>query len=125
MIDSDNPCSETTEVWSGIDNVISRSLEVMSKIRAACDLCLDITGPSVILETESIRKAYFELKNRGVKIRIITEITTHNISYCKEMMKIGDVRHLEGIKGNFVIADRAKYAGIANTQKGKPLPQLV
>jgi two-component system sensor histidine kinase VicK len=125
MADSDIPSSETTEVWSGIDNVISRSLEVMSKIRATYDLCLDITGPSVILETEPIKNAYFELKNRGVKIRIITEITTTNISYCKEMMRIGDVRHLDGIKGNFVIADGARYAGIANTQKGKALPQLV
>jgi hypothetical protein len=41
------------------------------------------------------------------------------------MMRIGDVRHLDGIKGNFVIADGVNYAGIANTQKGKALPQLV
>src|SRR5215213_2976926 len=57
-------------------------------------------------------------------MRIITEITTTNISYCKKMMRIGDVRHLEGIKGNFVIADRVNYAGIANTHEGK-LPQLI
>jgi signal transduction histidine kinase len=88
------------------------------------DLCLDSTGVSPILEIEPIKKAYFELKNRGVKIRIITEITTQNISYCKEIMNIGDVRHLEGIKGNFVIADGAKYAGIANTHDGN-LPQLI
>jgi hypothetical protein len=71
-----NTPSESTEVWSGVDNVISRSLEVMSKIRDTYDLCLDITSPSVILETEPIKNAYFEVKNRGVKIRIITEITT-------------------------------------------------
>jgi signal transduction histidine kinase len=123
MIDS-NTSSERTEIWYGVDNIISRSLEVLSKMRATYDLCLDSTGVSPILGTEPIKKAYFELKNRGVKIRIITEITTHNISYCKEMMKIGDVRHLEGIKGNFVIADRAKYAGIANTHDGK-VPQLI
>jgi two-component system sensor histidine kinase VicK len=123
MIDS-NTSSERTEIWYGVENIISRSLEVLSKIRAKYDLCLDSYGVSPILETEPIKKAYFELRNRGVKIRIITEITTHNISYCKEMMKIGDVRHLEGIKGNFVIADGAKYAGIANTDDGK-LPQLI
>ena len=123
MIDS-NTSSERTEIWYGVENIISRSLEVLSKIRATYDLCLDSYGVSPILETEPIKKAYFELRNRGVKIRIITEITTHNISYCKEMMKIGDVRHLEEIKGNFVIADGAKYAGIANTDDGK-LPQLI
>lgn len=124
MIDSDTP-SETMEVWSGIDNIICRSLEVLSKIQTTYDLYLDITGPSVILETELIKKATFGLKNRGIKIRIITEITTSNISYCKELMRIGDIRDLDGIKGNFVIADRARYAGMANIQKGKALPQLV
>jgi two-component system, OmpR family, sensor histidine kinase VicK len=124
MTDSDAP-SERTEVWLGIDNVISRSLEVIPRIRATYDLCLDINGPYLILETEPIKNAYFELKNREVKIRFITEITTSNISYCKEMMRIADVRHLDGIKGNFVIADGANYAGIANTQGGKHLPQLI
>ncbi|HET6640442.1 MAG TPA: HAMP domain-containing sensor histidine kinase [Nitrososphaeraceae archaeon] len=123
MTESNNN-SESTEVWYGIDNIVSRSLEVLSKIQTTYDLCLDSTGVSPILEIEPIKKAYFELKNRGVKIRIITEITTTNISYCKEIMNFGDVRHLEGIKGNFVIADRAKYAGIANTHDGK-LPQLI
>ena len=120
-----NTSSESTEIWYGIDNIISRSLEVLSKIQTTYDLCLDSTGVSPILEIEPVKKAYFGLKNRGVKMRIITEITTTNISYCKEMMRIvRDVRHLEGIKGNFVIADRAKYAGIANTYGGK-LPQLI
>jgi two-component system sensor histidine kinase VicK len=119
-----NTSSERTEIWYGVDNIISRSLEVLSRMQTTYDLCLDSTGVSPILEIEPIKKAYFELKNRGVKIRIITEITIQNISYCKEIMNIGDVRHLEGIKGNFVIADGAKYAGIANTHDGK-LPQLI
>jgi two-component system, OmpR family, sensor histidine kinase VicK len=119
-----NTSSERTEIWYGVDNIISRSLEVLSRIQTTYDLCLDSTGVSPILEIEPIKKAYFELKNRTVKIRIITEITTQNISYCKEIMNIGDVRHLEGIKGNFVIADRAKYAGIANTHDGK-IAQLI
>jgi two-component system, OmpR family, sensor histidine kinase VicK len=123
MTESNTP-SESTEIWYGIDNIISRSLEVLSKIQITYDLCLDSTGVSPILEIEPVKKAYFGLKNRGVKMRIITEITTTNISYCKEMMRVGDVRHLEGIKGNFVIADRAKYAGIANTHDGK-IAQLI
>jgi two-component system, OmpR family, sensor histidine kinase VicK len=103
MTDS-NTSSERTEIWYGIENIISRSLEVLSQ--TTYDLCLDSTGISPILEIEPIKKAYIELKNRGVKMRIITEITTTNISYCKEMMRIvGDLRHLEGIKGNFVIAE--------------------
>jgi two-component system, OmpR family, sensor histidine kinase VicK len=124
MTESNNTSSERTEIWYGIDNIISQSLEVLLKIQTTYDLCLDSTGVSPILDIEPIKKAYFELKNRGVKMRIITEITPTNIAYCKEMIRVGDVRHLEGIKGNFVIADRTNYAGIANTHEGK-LPQLI
>lgn len=38
-------------------------------------------------------------------IRFVTEVTGDNIPHCKEMMKIGKVRHLDGVKGNFGISD--------------------
>jgi two-component system sensor histidine kinase VicK len=115
-----NTPSESTEVWSGVDNIISRSLEVMSKIRATYDLCLDIIGPSVILETEPIKNAYFELKNRGVKIRMITEVTKDNLHYCKELTQVvSEVRHLDGVKGNFAITD-TEYMSYAISKEVRP-----
>ena len=115
-----NTPSESTEVWPGLDNIMSRSLEVMSKIGATYDLCLDIIGPSVILETEPIKNAYFELKNRGVKIRIITEVTKDNLHYCKELMRVvSEVRHLDGVKGNFAITD-TEYVSYAISEKVRP-----
>ena len=63
-----NTSSERTEIWYGIDNIISRSLEVLSKIETTYNLCLDRTGVSPILETEPIKKDFtLELKNRGSK----------------------------------------------------------
>jgi hypothetical protein len=44
---------------------------------------------------ESIRKSFLDAKGRDVKLRYITEITTENISYCKELMKIADRKDME------------------------------
>ncbi|MGZ5548576.1 MAG: hypothetical protein ACXWFZ_11570 [Nitrososphaeraceae archaeon] len=71
------------------------------------DACLDSNGPSVMINVESIKEERIKAKNRGVKFRYITEVTTKNISYCKNMIKYFDaeIRHLDGVKGNFEISD--------------------
>jgi signal transduction histidine kinase len=40
-------------------------------------------------------------------------------------MKIAELRHLDGIKGSFVIADGMDYAGVANTEEAQPITQLI
>jgi two-component system, OmpR family, sensor histidine kinase VicK len=116
---------EKTEVWQGVEEVVSKSLQVLYKIQKTCDLCTDANGPSVILSNEVIAKAYSDLKKREINVRFITEITRSNIRYCKEMMEIAEVRHLDGIKGSLVIADGTDYAGVANTQEAQPITQLI
>jgi two-component system, OmpR family, sensor histidine kinase VicK len=48
-----------------------------------------------------LKKGYLDAKKRGVKIRYITEFTKDNIQVCKEIAKVAELRHLEGIKANF------------------------
>ena len=46
-------------------------------------------------------------KSRGVNIRCVTEIGENNLSYCKELMNItSELRHLEGVRPNFMISER-------------------
>ena len=46
-----------------------------------------------------------DAKTRGLRIRYLTEITPENVSFCKELVSIVDeLRHLDGIKGNFMIS---------------------
>jgi two-component system, OmpR family, sensor histidine kinase VicK len=116
---------EVTQVWEGVENTVGKSLDVLYKLRKSCDLCVDHNAPSVILTTEPIRQAYFDLKRRGIRTRFITEVTRENIEYCREMMKIAEVRHLDGISGNFTIADGTDYAGVATTQEAQPITQLL
>ena len=65
------------------------------------------------------------MKNRGVKLRFISEITKDNLSYCKELMKIGEVRHLDEVKGNFGIADERLYHAGATADESVPPPELI
>jgi RNA-binding protein YhbY len=116
---------EKTEVWQGTKDVESKSLQVLYSVQKTFDLCMDVNGPSVILANKMVAEAYARLQNRGVKVRFITEITKGNADHCKEMMKIAELRHLDGIKGSFVIADGTDYAGVANTEEAKPITQLI
>ncbi len=116
---------EVTQVWEGVEKTVGKSLDVLYRLQKSCDSCLDRNAPSVILTTEPIRQAYLDLKRRGIRIRFITEVTRENIEYCREIMKIAEVRHLDGISGNFTIADGTDYAGVATTQEAQPITQLL
>lgn len=117
--------TEITQVWEGVENTVGKSLDVLYQLQKSCDQCVDRNAASVILMTEPIMQAYFDLKRRGIRVRFITEITRENIEYCREIMKIADVRHLDGISGNFTIADGTDYAGVATTQEAQPITQLL
>jgi signal transduction histidine kinase len=116
---------EKTEVWQCAQDVESKSLQVLYKVQKTFDLCIDVSGPSVILANKMVAEAYARLPDRGVKVRFITEITRTNVTHCREIMKIAELRHLDGIKGSFVIADGMDYAGVANTEEAQPITQLI
>ena len=65
-------------------------------------------------------------KSRGVKLRYVTEITEDNIGYCKELIKlVNELRHIEGIKGNFYISETEYIAPASLHEKGKPASQII
>lgn len=69
---------------------------------------------------EHIKKAFLDAKSRGARLRYLTEITIDNISYCKVLIKIVDgLRHLEGMKGNFMISESEYLAPVLLEVEGK------
>jgi hypothetical protein len=77
------------------------------------------------MTTEPIRNAYLELLKRGIKTRFITEITEKNIVYCNELMKIVyELRHLEGVKGNFGVSE-SNYVATAIQHESRSISQLM
>jgi two-component system, OmpR family, sensor histidine kinase VicK len=118
--------TKRTEVLYGISSVIDKELQFFSRAKNRVDTCMDHTRPSLALGIESIRKSFLDAKNRNVKLRYITEITTENISYCKEIMKIvHELRHLDGIKGNFMISECDYAAPTTSHETTKPASTII
>jgi two-component system, OmpR family, sensor histidine kinase VicK len=117
--------SEKTEIVYGTSNVLNTEIQFFSNARLKVDTCMDYTRPSLALGIESIRKSFLDAKGRDVKLRYITEITTENIPYCKELMKIADVRHLDGIKGNFMVSEKEYLAPAASNNISNIASQII
>jgi two-component system sensor histidine kinase VicK len=118
--------NEMTDVVYGIDNVISTKLQFFSNSNIKIDACMNHTLPRLAIALDPIRNAFINAKNRCVKLRCLTEITSENITYCKELMSIVDeLRHLEGIKANFMLSESAYLAPIVSFEKGKVAARII
>src|SRR5215469_16671937 len=95
-----------TEIIYGTEAVIETVLHAISLINESLDIFIAITSISIITSNERLMDAYVRLKDRGVKIRIITEITIDSQPYLKKMMSFAEVRHIEGITSSFVVSER-------------------
>ena len=100
-------------------------MEFVSRANHKIDACIDSKAPSVMMGIQSIKKERLKAKKRGVEFRYVTEITNDNLSYCKEMIKFADLRHLNGVKGNFEISDSREYVATATLQEQEPVSQLI
>ena len=118
---------KNTKVLQGPEKVIDIVLHFTSHAENKIDACVDHTRPSLIVELRELMKAFHDVKKRGVKLRYITEITAENISFCKELLAtiVDELRHLDGIKGNFYVDEREYIAPAPLHEKGKPPSQIV
>jgi two-component system, OmpR family, sensor histidine kinase VicK len=125
VISRNNNSSERTEVLHGEENVMNAILRFLSKAHRI-DFCGDHRAPSVAIGVEAYKKLLFDLRNRGIKLRYITEITKENIHYCKEMMKFAEeVSHVDGIKANFFFVSETEYIATAARQEAQSVPQVI
>lgn len=97
---------ETTEVLYDNDNIQGRVVEAYSWIQEELDGCVDYSEVSMHIELEAIYNFHVQLKRKGIRLRVVTEVTPDNISYVKKLMEVSEVRHLAGVKCNFGIVDR-------------------
>jgi two-component system sensor histidine kinase VicK len=118
--------TERTEVFYGEENTMGVVLHFTSRAKDKIDACIDNTRPLLAIEIKELRKSFIDAKTRGVRLRYVTEITKDNICYCKELIKIIDeLRHIDGIKGNFYISETEYIAPATLHDKGKPASQII
>jgi signal transduction histidine kinase len=115
-----------TKVYHGSADADKALLRFIDKTTTKIDSCISSAGPSVIIEVDKIKqKRIHAVKERGIKLRYVTEITKDNVNYIKEMLTFSQIRHLEGMKGNFEVSDEKEYVAVATLKKASPLPQLI
>jgi two-component system, OmpR family, sensor histidine kinase VicK len=117
----DNRDKIRTVVLYGAENDAKLFSQVVSGAKTTIDMCDDYVISSIpanyslLKEQASARKSF----------RYITEIRRKNIPHCKELMKFGQVRHLEGIKTNFVVTDTEYTSSSAIMQQVHGHPEIV
>jgi two-component system, OmpR family, sensor histidine kinase VicK len=116
-----NTSTSRTEVSYGAENAVKLFLRVVSGANRMIDVCDDYIIPYTPACHKVIKNRVLEVK---AKFRYITEVRKDNITYCKELMKVGQVRHLDGIRSNFVVTD-TEYTSSAIMQQVHAHPEIV
>ena len=120
-----NKYTEKSELIYGQENVVATLLQILSRAKNMVDICADFRAPSISIEVEPYNRALLNLKSRGVRFRQITEITKDNLSFSKELMKVADVRHIDGAKANFMTSENEYLAPVILFKKEKVTLQTI
>jgi len=79
----------------------------------------------ISFEHKLLLLSYLDSRNKNkddTKPRYVIEVTKKNIDYCKNLMKLLDLRHLDNIRGNFLLYENKYwflYKADVCKQKGK------
>src|SRR5215831_284087 len=91
--------------------VINAISDIFYNAEHRIDVCGNSRFPSFIFSFESIRTAMINTNNRKYTVqRYIFEITKQNLQYCKDLMKIAEIRHMNEIEANLLLNER-EYLG--------------
>jgi two-component system, OmpR family, sensor histidine kinase VicK len=120
-----NGLAERTEVLHETKNVLDTVMRFFSNGRGRIDTCMDYTV-HLAIGFGHIKKAFLDARSRGARLRCLTEITIDNISYCKMLRKtVDELRHLGGMKGNFMISESEYLAPVLLEEEGNIALQLI
>lgn len=109
-----------TQVLSDEKKIVLAIKRFQASTKTFWGACVDSSLPP--FSVGKVKQGYVEAKKRGVRILYITEITKDNMPYCKEIMQFAELRHLDGVRGNFAVSDSEYVAGV---KRGDTLASLV
>jgi two-component system, OmpR family, sensor histidine kinase VicK len=113
---------EKTEMLIGAEATTKRVWEFFSNVSNEFDVCANSAAPSNAMTM--FRGAYEDMKNKGIKIRWVTDITKDNLTHCKNLTQYADLRHISSLNGNFAVSE-TEYIATATRREGQPLPKLI
>jgi two-component system sensor histidine kinase VicK len=113
---------EKTEMLIGAEATTKRFWEFFSNVSNEFDVCANSAAPSNAMTI--FRGAYEDMKNKGIKIRWVTDVTKDNLTHCKNLTQYADLRHISSLNGNFAVSE-TEYIATATIREGQPLPKLI
>ncbi|HJU85163.1 MAG TPA: hypothetical protein VJ551_01615, partial [Nitrososphaeraceae archaeon] len=122
---AEHKTTQRTEIWSGLEIISKKSFEVLSRAKSTSDYCHDSKSPHTLVSNDQYFQMIKQLKAKGIRQRFITEITEENVGYSKELANHVELRHLEGVKGNFGIVDGIEYGAAANIHDLQPPVEFI
>ena len=115
---------ERIDVLQHFQQVTDSLLAFLRNAKDSIEVCIDSASVFVVVSFPPYLLGCLDAKRRGVAIKIVTEITTENVAYCKQIMKFAELRHIAGIKGNFGVTE-TEYIASAILKKEKPATQII
>ena len=132
--DTNGPCavnSNDTSIADKIEIIYSEqkttelTIQFVHNTKERIDCCLDSIAMSVALGVTQFREAVQHATSRGVKLRYITEVSNQNISQCKKLAKLVELRHLDKVRGNFAINESESISISTVIQEASPVPKAI
>jgi hypothetical protein len=98
--------SQRIEVINDHGHMIDAIVRFIKNSNSELDACLSNYTLILTTDMEVIQAPKRAARQRGVRLKYITEITQENLPFVKRQLDMVDeLRHLEGIRGNFILSD--------------------
>jgi two-component system, OmpR family, sensor histidine kinase VicK len=117
---------KVTKIFYGVETVVKTITQFLNQTNNVVYACVDQTRPILTLDILDLKNALLDARNRGIKLHYMTEITKDNLPYCKQLMvMVDELRHLDGIKGNFYVSESGYLAPATAHERGKSASEII
>ena len=80
-------------------------LRIVDSTEKTIEGCIGKEEVAMHVSSEPLWEGLVKLKERGVQIRIVSQVTVDNYSFCKTFSQVVDLKHVDGIQSSFGIKD--------------------
>jgi len=116
--------AETVEAVHGVKEAGARIARFLARADGLVSIVSDRNGLGVALEMTGSKRLRSAPKRR-LKLRYITEITKENEAFAKTLSGLVELRHLDGVAGNFAVSDSGEFISAAVIQQSHPVTELI
>jgi two-component system, OmpR family, sensor histidine kinase VicK len=115
---------ETVEVVHGAKEAAARISRFLARAESGVSICTDRRGLGIAMQMKGLKRFKSEPR-KGLELRFITEITRENKGLAKTLSGFVELRHVDGVAGNFAISDAGEFISGAVIKEASPVTELI